>query len=148
MAGFLLLFGICCITGMTWRTISLLTSFREARSIGLPVIISPTRTLDSLWIMLYKTTPILTLLQWLPFSLGRWARYSSLDWQFDDKDAVHRELGPAFVLCTPGLNEVHIADPSAAHAVLTRGKEIIKPLMMYGQYPKAHLKETITCGSC
>ena len=121
------------LTWIAWQCICLLTSYREARRIGLPVVISPTGTLNPLWIILYKATPIIPLLQWLPFNLGRWAKLTYMGWQFDDKDAIHRELGTAFVLCTPGLNEVHLADGSAVHAVLTRRKEFIKPSIMYGQ---------------
>lgn len=129
-----LLFGTCIVTAIAWQAISLLKSYSEARRIGLPIVLSPTRTLNPLWIILCKITPIVSLLQYLPFNLGRWARVSYMGWQFDDKDATHQELGTAFVLCTPGLNEVHLADPSAAHMVLTRRKEFIKPSVMYGQY--------------
>lgn len=129
----LLLFGICIGTWITWQGLALLRSYREACSIGLPIILSPTRTLNPVWIVLGKATPILSVLQHLPLNLGNWARFTYIGWQYDDKGAIHQMLGPAFVLCTPGLNEVHLADPSAAHTVLTQRKDFIKPLMMYGQ---------------
>lgn len=129
----LVLLSTCVLTAVAWKTISLLRSYTEARRIGLPIILSPTRTLSPLWIILCKATPIVPLLQWLPLNLGRWAKVTYMGWQFDDKNAIHQELGPAFVLCTPGLNEVHLADPSAVHMVLTHRKEFIKPSIMYGQ---------------
>ena len=56
-----------------------------------------------------------------------------MGWQFDDKRAIHDELGPAFVLCTPGINEVIVADPTAVHTILTRRKDFVKPGIMYGR---------------
>ncbi|KAI4170343.1 MAG: hypothetical protein LQ346_008873, partial [Caloplaca aetnensis] len=46
---------------------------------------------------------------------------------------MHDELGPIFTLVTPAGNEVTVADPEAAHAVLARRKDFIKPAAMYEQ---------------
>ncbi|KAL8895007.1 MAG: hypothetical protein Q9207_008336, partial [Kuettlingeria erythrocarpa] len=56
-----------------------------------------------------------------------------MGWAFEDKYRIHDELGPIFTLVTPAGNEVTIADPEAAHAVLARRKDFIKPAAMYEQ---------------
>ncbi|KAL8796096.1 MAG: hypothetical protein Q9195_001428 [Heterodermia aff. obscurata] len=38
-----------------------------------------------------------------------------MGWSFDDKHALHDELGDAFIVVTPGGNEVVIANPETAH---------------------------------
>ncbi|KAL8702464.1 MAG: hypothetical protein Q9201_004369 [Fulgogasparrea decipioides] len=56
-----------------------------------------------------------------------------MGWAFQDKHQLHDELGPLFTLVTPAGNEVTVADPAAAHAVLARRKDYIKPAVMYEQ---------------
>lgn len=55
-----------------------------------------------------------------------------MGWSFQDKHKLHDKLGPLFTLVTPAGNEVTVADPQAAHAVLARRKDYIKPAIMYG----------------
>ncbi|KAI9713837.1 MAG: hypothetical protein M1820_000567 [Bogoriella megaspora] len=119
-------------TWSAWTCVNLFKNYRIARKINLPIIVSPTGTLNPLWIITYKLIPsIIPLLDLLPLKVGRWARYTYMGWQFDDKHAIHDELGPAFVLCTPSLNEVIVADSSAVHSILSRRKDFIKPAIMY-----------------
>ncbi|MCJ1312350.1 hypothetical protein MMC25_006024 [Agyrium rufum] len=54
-----------------------------------------------------------------------------MGWQFKDNGAIHRELGDCFVLVTPGMNEVIVADPMTAHSILTRRKDFLKPAALY-----------------
>ena len=65
-----------------------------------------------------------------------------MGWSFDDKHALHDELGDVFTVVTPGGNEVVIANPETAHVVLARRKEYIKPAVMYGK--RCRLPETLT----
>lgn len=127
----LLIFTTLILAWVIWTVVSLLLNYKAARRIGLPVIISPVSSLDPLWILTYRALPILRLLKSLPFCLGKWGRCTYMGWSFDDKYALHKELGLAFTLVTPSLNEVWIADPDAAHVVLSRRKEYIKPAEMY-----------------
>ena len=130
---FAIYIGALALTGIVWQASLLLRSYRIARSIGLPILISPTSFLNPLWIISYRALPMfIPALQWLPFKLGRWAKHTYLGWEFDDKYAIHQELGPAFVICSPGGNEVVVGDPSAANNILKR-KEFIKPALVYGR---------------
>ena len=65
-----------------------------------------------------------------------------MGWSFDDKHALHDQLGDAFTLVTPGGNEVVIADPETARVVFSRRKEYIKPAVMYGE--RCRLPKTLT----
>ncbi|KAL8960528.1 MAG: hypothetical protein Q9193_002783 [Seirophora villosa] len=54
-----------------------------------------------------------------------------MGWAFQDKYKIHGELGPLFTLVTPAANEVAVADPEVASAVLGRRKDYVKPAAMY-----------------
>ncbi|KAI4116495.1 MAG: hypothetical protein LQ345_003095 [Seirophora villosa] len=56
-----------------------------------------------------------------------------MGWAFQDKYKIHDELGPLFTLVTPAANEVTVADPEVASAVLGRRKDYVKPAAMYEQ---------------
>lgn len=121
---------------LSWTTISLLSNYNAARKIGLPVIISPVSPLNPFWILTYRTFPFVLTLKYLPLGLGRWARCTFLGWAFQDKYALHDELGPVFVTVTPGGNEMWVADAQATHNILSRRKDFIKPAAMYGRLIK------------
>lgn len=119
------------IAWIAWIVASLFANFRIARQVGLPIIISPVSTLDPLWILAYKCLPILRSLQWLPFGWGAFARCTAMGWQFEEKYALHEQFGDAFILVTPSVNELVVADPDAASEILGRRKEFIKPAVIY-----------------
>ena len=116
----------------SWTAISLFRNYQKARQIGLPLIISPVNPLNPVWILAFRFSPIISLLKSLPGGIGKFARCVYIGWQFEDKYALHEELGNAFVLVTPGVNELILADPDAVNAVLARRKEYIKPAILYG----------------
>lgn len=117
----------------SWTFFSIISNYNTARKIALPVIISPVSPLNPLWILTYRTFPIVLLLKHLPFGLGKWVRCTYMGWTFDDKYALHDELGPIFIVVTPSGNELSVADSHAAHTILSRRKEFIKPAVMYGR---------------
>ena len=114
-----------------WMTVSFISNYNAARKIGLPIVLSPVHLLNPFWIITYKILPVILLLKYLPFGLGTWARCTYIGWQFDEKHALHDELGPVFLIVTPGGNEVSVADAQVAHTILSQRKEFIKPAMMY-----------------
>ena len=128
---------ILCLTTLlalvVWVFGSLIENVKVARRIGLPIIISPVSTLNPLWILTYRFFPAILWLRYLPFRLGTWARCTYIGWHFDDKHALHDELGPVFTIVTPAGNEVIVADSHVAHDVLSRRKDFIKPAVMYDQ---------------
>ena len=123
--------GILVFTWILWTCVAFYRNYQLALSTRLPIVLSPVGTLTIPWLLLYKLTPVLQYLHQLPDFLFKWTKYTYVGWQYDDGGRVHQELGSAFVLCSPGLNEVFIADSDAAHSCLTRRKEFTKPPMMY-----------------
>ncbi len=129
---FLLIFATCILATVFWTSLCVYRNYITARRIGLPIVISPVSTLNPFWILLYRAFPGILSLKHLPFGLGTWARCTSMGWAFEDKYRMHDDLGPIFTLVTPAGNEVTVADPEAAHAVLARRKDFVKPAEMYG----------------
>ena len=122
---------------VSWTCLSIILNYNAARKIGFPIIISPVSTLNPLWILTYRTCPKILLLRHLPLGLGRWARCTYMGWSFDDKHALHDELGPIFTIVTPAGNEVTVADAQITHTIFARRKEYIKPAVMYGMGPES-----------
>ena len=129
----LLLAGTCVLALCCWTVNSIYRNYLVARSFGLPIVISPVSPLNPFWILLWRGFPAILSLKHLPYGLGTWARCTSMGWAFQDKHRIHDKLGPLFVLVTPAGNEVTVADPEAAHTVLARRKDYIKPAVMYGE---------------
>ena len=117
----------------TWTLFSLRKNLQSARQTGLPILLSPVTPLNPFWILTCRIFPQILSLKHLPFGLGTWTRCAYMGWAFDDKHALHAELGEVFTLVTPGGNEVVIADPETARAVFLRRKEFIKPAVIYGK---------------
>lgn len=130
---FILIFTTCVLAFLLWTSTSIFRNYVIARRIGLPIVISPVSTLNPLFILLYRGFPAILSLEYLPFGLGTWARCTWMGWPFQDKYKIHDELGPLFILVTPAANEVTVAKPEVAHAVLARRKDYIKPAAMYGE---------------
>ena len=116
-----------------WTLTSLISNYTLARRINFPIIVSLVSTLNPFWILTYRFFPPILRIRHLPFGLGTWARCTYMGWQFEDKHALHTALGPIFTIVTPAGNEVIVADPSTAHAILAKRKEFIKPAIMYDQ---------------
>jgi hypothetical protein len=60
------------------------------------------------------------VLEQLPFNLGAFSHYNSLGWWFDDKYRTHQKYGKVFINVTPGMNELHVADPTVVHQIHMR----------------------------
>ena len=129
----LILLGTASLAWILWTGSAILKNYGIARRIGLPIVISPVSALNPFWIISYRVFPAILSLQKLPFGLGTWTRCTPMGWAFKDKHALHDKLGSLFIVVTPAGNELTVAEPSVAHAVLTRRKEYVKPAIMYGK---------------
>lgn len=128
----ILLLASIIFASWAWTLFSVVSNYNIARKLALPLIISPVSPLNPLWILTYKAFPLVLSLKYLPFGFGTWARCTFMGWTFHDKQALHHELGPCFIVVTPSGNEISVADPSATHNILSRRKEFNKPAVMYG----------------
>jgi hypothetical protein len=50
-------------------------------------------------------------------------------WEFRDKKKMHDRYGTAFMLVTPGKNELWCADPAMSQVILARRKDFIQTPM-------------------
>ena len=132
------------LASVSWTLISVLSNYNAARRIALPVIISPVSPLNPLWILTYRAFPWVLSLKHLPLGLGRWARCTYMGWQFNDKHALHNELGSLFIVVTPSGNEVSVADSQATHTIFSRRKDFIKPAVMYGRSTRQSCSHELT----
>ena len=129
--------GVSGLALLIWTLSTLLGNYAVARRIGLPIVVSPITPLNIIWLLSYRVFPPVLLLKRLPFGLGRWARCTYTSWTFDDKCALHDEVGDLFCIVSPGSIEVVVADRKAANDVFARRKDFIKPAVIYGIYPKS-----------
>lgn len=125
--------GIALLAVLSWVSFNLLRNYMVARRIGLPIVISPITPLNYFWLICYRVFPSVLHLKRLPFGLGKWARCTYTSWTFDDKCALHDELGDLFSIVSPGSIEVVVADPNTAHDIFTRRKDFVKPARVYDQ---------------
>lgn len=54
-----------------------------------------------------------------------------MGWMLHDRYKTHQRLGPAFVVVSPGKNEIFVADPEACKELLTSWRVWIKPPDLY-----------------
>lgn len=102
-----------------------LSNLKAARATGLPYVVSPVAMHNPFWLVFQRSLkPILLK---LPFGLGGFVRYNSLSWIFDDKYRMHQDYGTIFIHVTPGMNELHIADPGVNQQVFARKRDFEKP---------------------
>lgn len=64
--------------------------------------------------------------KYLPHLIYDRIKVAIYGWEFRCRYTVNAELGPVFVLVTPARNEVWIADPEMADAVLMRRKDFLQ----------------------
>lgn len=103
----------------------LAANYKIAASSGLPFIVCPVDPDNIVWRLssVYLRT---TFDKWLPNAVNQRLKLATFGWEFHVKWAIHGRLGSIFILVTPGLNQVWIADPEAAIDVLARRNDFVK----------------------
>lgn len=92
-------------------SICLARNYIAARKTGLPIRVIPIDHTNGPWTLLDRK--ILSLVKKLPGFLGNnsFTRYNFRTWELHDRYKTHHELGPVYMIVTPGRNWVYIADP-------------------------------------
>lgn len=114
----LYIFSSLVLAYVGWNAVTLFNNYIEARKIGLPILICPVHPLNPFW-QLFKGR-LIPIISSLPFGLGDWAPRAEVGWTFGPKFRVHAEYGEAFIIVSPGTNEIYLADPAAAEDVVRR----------------------------
>jgi hypothetical protein len=105
------------------------SNWRRAKRFNLPIVISPFNPYGILWQLFHKQ--LRKLFSFLPEPLSTFTRVTGTGWEYDDKGRIHRQLGSAFVIVSPGRNEIVISEPRPIHEVLANPKTFHKP-KLYG----------------
>jgi hypothetical protein len=127
-----LLFSLLPIFYVLYTIANLHTYHKSLRHLPIPIFISPVSPINPIWTSF--RTRLIPLVNKLPFGLGAFARMSYFGWSFDDKYAVHEELGDLVGLVTPGGNELHVADAEAMVEIMARRRDFPKPVELYSEY--------------
>ena len=102
-----------------WYFSSVPRNYQLARKTGLPILVCPVNPANPLWLVLSSTFQP-ALARYLPSVIYDRIDVAIYGWEFRCRYTVNAKLGPAFILVTPARNEVWIADPEMAYAVLMR----------------------------
>ena len=114
----LLLFGLWVSSNFY----SLFRNYLTARKTGLPILICPINNYNPLWMVsCIPLNPLYKRL--LPSWIYEGIDVASYGFEFRVKSSIFQKYGPAFILATPGCNELSIIDPELITEVLKRPKD-------------------------
>ncbi|KAK5051955.1 hypothetical protein LTR84_002759 [Exophiala bonariae] len=114
--------GVLAVFGYPiWTMVALYRNYRLAQGADLPILISPVNPFNPLWIL---SRPYLNpLLSRLPGVLSQSTRYNYLGWAWRDKNYLHTLHGPAFIIVTPGENQLIVGGADACDDLFKRYRE-------------------------
>ena len=105
-----------------WYLSSFPRNYYLARKTGLPIFLCPVNPANPYWLALSAILePVLA--KYLPSVVYDRIKVAIFGWEFRCRYTVHAKLGPVFVLVTPARNEIWIADPEMAQAILSRWRD-------------------------
>lgn len=120
------------IAWSSWSLFGLYHNYQIAKTIGIPVVVVPVNSLNVPWLIFNQLLRIHpTLSKFRDRVIRKGLPFSYIGWQFEQGHGIHARLGPAFVLVSPSLIEVVIGEAAAAHNLLSRRKDFIKPAVLY-----------------
>lgn len=102
--------------------------YRIACKTGLPLIVIPFSWQDPLWLIFRRR---LGWLGYLPIGSRGWIKYGNTGWSLHDKYETHKQLGDAFVLVSPTMCLVMVAEPNAATEIFSKYKKWQRPKELY-----------------
>lgn len=109
---------------ISWPILNLLKHYIEARSVGLPIAISPIGFTNPILIIFQKS--LIPFFKSLPFGLGDWNVYSGFGSIFANRYRLHAKHGPAYLVVTPNEIVFFVDDAELAEEILSKRKDIIK----------------------
>ena len=112
------------IAVVSWPILNLLKHYIEARSVGLPIAISPIGY-TNLIVILYQKS-LAPFIKSLPFGLGDWIVYSGFGSIFANRHRLHEKHGPAYLVVTPNEVLFYVDDAELVEEILGKRKDIIK----------------------
>ncbi|KIW20203.1 hypothetical protein PV08_00778 [Exophiala spinifera] len=108
------------------RSLLLWKNYREARKLGIPIVITPVSWLDPFWGLFAQN---LRWVKYLPFTY--WYEISKFSAPQRERHLIHRKWGDVFVVVSPKANYIYLNDPKASNDVLSHYKTWTKPEPVY-----------------
>lgn len=118
------LFQIVIFTALVlplWTLISLIRNYNIAHTTGLPILISPVNPFNPFWILLRPY--INPILSYLPFGTGEFTKYNYLGFAWRDKNHRHSAIGGAYIIVTPGQNQLIVGDATACNEIFKHHRD-------------------------
>jgi cytochrome P450 len=101
-----------------WSARALQVNKTKAQTTGLPLLIRWVAPTNPLWMMFGST--IVLKCRALGIGTAHFRRFYLFGWEANERHIVHQELGPAFMIVSPGGNWLCISDASVVAEVLNR----------------------------
>lgn len=119
-------FGICFLF---YGLLKFKRNVNRAKHLNIPKIFNPLCPSNLVWVLLQPA--VLPLIRILPFSLGRWVRYSKWGWEYEERYQTHAELGDVWMQVTPSMNWVYVADAKLVKEIFHRREDFRRPVQLY-----------------
>ena len=113
---------VLILASVLWYLSALPQNFKNARRVGLPIYISPISPNNFAWLFIAGILGYSSVARILPSFILEMIKLTIPGWEYHTKYSVHDQRGAAFVLVSPGVNTIVIADPEMAYNVLARRK--------------------------
>ncbi|KAF2787233.1 cytochrome P450 [Melanomma pulvis-pyrius CBS 109.77] len=103
---------------IVWSALSLYVNKVKARTTGLPLLVRRVTPTNPLWMMFGST--IVLKCRALNIGTKHFRRFYVFGWEANERHVVHQELGPTFMLVSPGGNWLCVSDSSVFADVIHR----------------------------
>lgn len=108
------------LTLIIWYFSAVPGYYRKARTAGVPVLFSPINPNTPIWMIFTAVVGYRNIERVLPTFIFDTVKLTVPGWEHHCRHTVHARHGKIFILVTPGTLVMLVADPEAAHQMMTR----------------------------
>ncbi|KAI9164115.1 Cytochrome P450 monooxygenase calL [Paramyrothecium foliicola] len=124
------IFGALLVSYVSLSTVQLVYNYKKAKSIGLPVLITPIDPSNVPYLLCSSWLEPL-LRRWLPFGLGNFVEYNSRDWNYDKINDLQERIGDTFIIASPKQIRVFTGNAKASDDLCRRRRDFVKAVALY-----------------
>ena len=124
-------FFFLCVSVPFYSLLSFKRNVDRVKHLDIPKLFNPLCPSNVLWLLVQPV--ILPLIRLLPFSLGRWVRYSAWGWEYGERYQTHAELGDIWMQVTPSMNWIYVADAALVNEIFHRRDDFRRPIQLYSR---------------
>ncbi|KAF7557887.1 hypothetical protein G7Z17_g253 [Cylindrodendrum hubeiense] len=122
--------GVLFLSYVGLSIVQLIYNYRKAKSIGLPVLITPVDPSNVPYLLCSSWLEPL-LRKCLPFGLGNFVEYNSRDWNYDKIYDLQERIGDTFIIVSPKQIRVFTGNAKASDELCRRRKDFVKAVALY-----------------